>query len=483
MAFAGTRTRGSACGCCNFTCLVAEDDFDRADSTNLGSGWTESAGDWSIASNEATVSTGGAVLLSTANIASPYYGVNFITVQSDAAGTQALLIGGRVDANNYVYAYFEFGATDGQLSLYARSGGTDYLRDGPHTVVGYGGISDPVRLRLCWSPDGYNCEVVSTDGNDTTILKITGSDLVPFGGTPTVTLGGGHGIATGSVGGTGVQFDDYVAYKGEAIHSSCPECEQCPYCDDQQNLCIQITDMRCSPFGGHTGTCGSLLNDFQWDLFNGAHVIQRSESDCQWRKVVVGPNAYILTADIFDDGTNYWLRVQLSIGVGSNGVATFLRDLGTTPPNCATFAGMDIPYSSLTDSRLGAISDDPAVSEGTVAVTSGTECSGSPAGEFLCCDGYTLPGTLVLNGTLNGSPYWIDSTLTTTSPAAGYEYTAADASVLQCDFDGGDPPANWAGFLIPSEGTIDLTVLSCDPYHAVGSATFGANSYSVEITE
>jgi len=41
--------------CCG--CVIASDDFNRANSTNLGSNWTELAGDWSIASNQLTVAT------------------------------------------------------------------------------------------------------------------------------------------------------------------------------------------------------------------------------------------------------------------------------------------------------------------------------------------------------------------------------------------------------------------------------------------
>ena len=115
----------------------------------------------------------------------------------------------------------------------------------------------------------------------------------------------------------------------------------------------------------------------------------------------------------------------------------------------------------------------------------GGECdvSGSEPTEVLCCEGTTLPASLVLNGTLNGSQVWFDEALDTTSPAAGYRYDTATGDVLNCDFGGGDPPTNWAEFVVASEGAMALVVHSCDPYHATGSAVFGANTYSVEITE
>lgn len=52
MAFAGTRTRGSACGCCaEPDCTIASDDFNRADSGTV-SGWTEVLAEWAIESNQ-----------------------------------------------------------------------------------------------------------------------------------------------------------------------------------------------------------------------------------------------------------------------------------------------------------------------------------------------------------------------------------------------------------------------------------------------
>ena len=34
--------------CCPSECLIDSDDFDRANSINLGSKWSEKSGDWSI---------------------------------------------------------------------------------------------------------------------------------------------------------------------------------------------------------------------------------------------------------------------------------------------------------------------------------------------------------------------------------------------------------------------------------------------------
>lgn len=42
---------GNHCGCCG-VCFIAEDNFNRANSTNLGADWDEELGDWEILNNE-----------------------------------------------------------------------------------------------------------------------------------------------------------------------------------------------------------------------------------------------------------------------------------------------------------------------------------------------------------------------------------------------------------------------------------------------
>ena len=48
--------------CCPGGCPIFSDSFTRADSTNVGSDWSELLGDWSIASNKLSVATTGAII-------------------------------------------------------------------------------------------------------------------------------------------------------------------------------------------------------------------------------------------------------------------------------------------------------------------------------------------------------------------------------------------------------------------------------------
>ena len=55
-----------SCQCCE-DCILFEDDFNRANSTTVGNGWTEVAGDWEIVSNELQIDEADAIASNSAS--------------------------------------------------------------------------------------------------------------------------------------------------------------------------------------------------------------------------------------------------------------------------------------------------------------------------------------------------------------------------------------------------------------------------------
>ncbi len=96
-------------GCCEHGCPVTSDDFDRADSTSIGSAWTEHVGDWSIASNKLTV---GEVGLVRNSALSPFPGNNQVVsakLYDMAAGTKhRIIVQCNAAGTDYYYAEWEY---------------------------------------------------------------------------------------------------------------------------------------------------------------------------------------------------------------------------------------------------------------------------------------------------------------------------------------------------------------------------------------
>lgn len=81
------------------------DDFNRADSSNLGAGWTEVSGDWSIASNQLSPgNAGGTIILRTATAMATDDNSSQITVATTATASQGVWCRGDATiANGYLW--------------------------------------------------------------------------------------------------------------------------------------------------------------------------------------------------------------------------------------------------------------------------------------------------------------------------------------------------------------------------------------------
>lgn len=213
------------------SCVISTDDFNRANSDDLGCLWEEltPSSDWQISSN---------TLLTTV----PYNVVQHLVPHPDGiancwakvlvkcatAGDIARLIVGWEDADNYVWAELEVGASCGVLRLFERVSG----------VVTQIGVDVPVNGA---TPNAWHtlevCYTAQTASADAVLFgKVTtdDGDVATHSGEADAT-GAYAGLATGPLSSV-VQFDDF---EYEELQSA--EHPECRTCEDEQD-CLILED-------------------------------------------------------------------------------------------------------------------------------------------------------------------------------------------------------------------------------------------------
>jgi hypothetical protein len=226
-----------ACGCAG-TCIVT-DNFNRADNTDIDAGstagWTESSGDWSIASNKLLFAGGlseGVVLCDTLKALIdpfPIVQVRFrILPENDFNGPEVSLLLGYVDSSNYYkVTYSAVGEHLASISFRRVVGGVEQFprvisgsffasSDGGSSVDYTGGTTVGVEhvLTACLGPCG---EILSAtlDG------ELIATAIFPVGDPP----GDVSGIA--AIAEDGVEFDDFVLTKST---TGCATCNRTSFC-------------------------------------------------------------------------------------------------------------------------------------------------------------------------------------------------------------------------------------------------------------
>lgn len=129
------------CKCCT-ECEILLDTFDRDDSTDLGSDWSEVSGSWAISSNAAS----GSGLLIAVN-GHPTGGTN-IHARAVFADTNAKIIIGYDDSSNYHYAIFDgtavtlYEVVSGTATALVTSDEVDYTSGGAYVLsICYDGVT------------------------------------------------------------------------------------------------------------------------------------------------------------------------------------------------------------------------------------------------------------------------------------------------------------------------------------------------------
>jgi hypothetical protein len=136
---------------------------------------------------------------------------------------------------------------------------------------------------------------------------------------------------------------------------------------------------------------------------------------------------------------------------------------------------MDIEYF---DSDIPPFIGECDWSAAVVEFKFGGECgNGSPAEDTECCDGIELPGTLLVTTSGSGADV-TDAPMGEVPTGTGFQYQYSDDDVLielRCESGEASISVNVVG---GSNTNVPLTIISCDPFHAIGSAS----GVDVEIT-
>lgn len=187
--------------CC--TCVFADDDFNRADSTDIGSSWEEHVGDWEIVSGKLTIAEVGVIRRKSINPLNPDNHVVRAKIENYQDDTKyRILAQMSIDGSDYYYAewhyvdastmYFTIGDTGGALETI-----------GPDTPP----------------PEGTICEFTVT-GKNHYCMQDNSSRI-----TRCMPPKSGHymGLAAGNA--NGATFDDFSASLHRSDRSVCPACD------------------------------------------------------------------------------------------------------------------------------------------------------------------------------------------------------------------------------------------------------------------
>ena len=191
---------------------VLSDSFERDDSTDLGSNWTEVSGNWEIDTNQLTVTSSGAIATSTQSRATPY--VFSVGVTPSADDQQPRIIVNYVDSSNYIFIEVHAAAGDFKsIFLYEKSGGVD-------TLLSYVG-------HVAHTASSYTVQVCVKE--DEVIAIVVGSSLTVWADVTVTsnTIGVGAGNANEP------KFDSVLLTPHYDDNTACPDCTvTCDYFTD-----------------------------------------------------------------------------------------------------------------------------------------------------------------------------------------------------------------------------------------------------------
>lgn len=198
------------CCCPPAGCDYFSDDFNRADSSDLGSDWTETAGDWSIASNLLAVSTASAVV--TCNTTHPTSGTAYRVSVAMCGGQEGDALRAWINNDPTTFGEVTF-HTDGatgraRLRLFVAG-----------TLVGETDI---------WAPPGEWCYVYLCTDGDHVALGVGGTLYLSAPMTITSSV---CGLGTGALNGAmPAKFDNFRLTKHYSDDATCPACgESCTF--------------------------------------------------------------------------------------------------------------------------------------------------------------------------------------------------------------------------------------------------------------
>lgn len=250
----GSRRR---CTCC---CLISKDDFDRVDSSDLGSDWTEESGDWSIASQELAIGDANSLLVNT-NESSGATAYVYVAGQLDTNGGPSgqhrmRVVVDYVDSSNYHFAEIDvdwFGGGIAAINIGVRTSGSDTILTSD-TYADWLTVSTPFQVKVCLL-DGY---LVAN------VINASDSEMATTSSTITNKNGTMAGLAI--VDAEDWTFTRFEWQKHDSESGGCPDCTgRCGSCNEAQDLPYTGSVILSIPAGTFTTgsvECGAPLSGF-----------------------------------------------------------------------------------------------------------------------------------------------------------------------------------------------------------------------------
>lgn len=285
-------------GKCCCQCDICEDDFDRSNSSDVSTGsdcgWTEVAGDWSIASNVLSISSADAALSLNASVGSNFYARVDAGV---ASGKKSRLACDFVDEDNYLAAEFELTAASQTTCRIIRraSGVESVLAVSPHHLTTTGVLE----LRFSHHTDAGRVavEYIFTDNGVGWINHFWAYETVS-----TNKLA----IACGSNSGT-ITFNDFSVVKSimtaPGVGSTCLQVpSSCLDCAQEIELeIIGLANNSC-------GSCTSLNTTYTLTLAGAENTIGGSATRrCYWIYELPSAICGVKWAMVYVDPTRGWV--------------------------------------------------------------------------------------------------------------------------------------------------------------------------------
>jgi len=265
--------RAPGCPCCSRACWFVEDDFLRANSTNLGSDWDELSGDWAIDSNELECVTEG-VVVTTHRQPDPVRGTKYNLriivdlIDFPSSGTRTWkVICGFEDVLNFDWIALDYDSATSLLipTFWRRTAGVDATVMDPADYPGNQGFSP-----ITGGTASHTIYICYADLQWSVQASETGSGwVICGGGKSNLPANEDHGLV-GFLGETDARFDNWEYWEH---WESNPVCFYCTC------VCLNVnseTDYKCMPYSltgtlvRTNGEACSNLDDLEFTLYNAA---------------------------------------------------------------------------------------------------------------------------------------------------------------------------------------------------------------------
>jgi hypothetical protein len=292
--------------CCG--CWTGSDDFNRADSTDLGDDWDERSGDWEIKSNQLYESgNAGAMVIFQPNHGKPRSIVTVYITDEDTNDIYRVIVN-YLDDDNYMYAELDIG-TGGvggsTVSLHSVTGGSDSeLISQAVTLTGFPALSRT--MNVCLSSEIFSVEV-SNISADMCVWYETG----PVHSTGYKTgLGNGYGQA--------IYYDDFTMSEHWEDDPECPDCCPCRCGENEIQkdlIATYVGEDECDTLDGITV---ELTNSVGWHYWDGVLDDCTGAADADCCGDLIGLEMR-LTCGSQDDVTTWTLTLDTSALSGGLG--------------------------------------------------------------------------------------------------------------------------------------------------------------------